>query len=62
MAKKTNREVITMACQNKKDDGTTCKQQNYTTKKNKKNTSDRLVLKKYCKYCKTKADHKELKK
>ena len=61
MAKKTSREVVTMACQNKKDDVTKCNQQNYVTYKNKKNTTDRLALKKFCKYCRKKTDHKELK-
>lgn len=33
----------------------------YITKKNRKNTTDRLVIKKYCKYCNAHTEHKELK-
>ena len=29
-----------------------CKNRNYVTYKNKKNTTQRLELKKYCKFCK----------
>jgi large subunit ribosomal protein L33 len=36
-----------------------CKQQNYITTKNKTNTPDKMVLKKYCKFCKKVTDHKE---
>lgn len=46
------RDKITMAC-------TECKQRNYTTRKNKKNTPDRLELSKYCKFCKKHTVHKE---
>jgi len=28
-----------------------CKRRNYTTKKNKKNTPDKLEFKKYCRFC-----------
>ena len=46
MAKKGEaRERITLAC-------TVCKEQNYRTEKNKKNTTERLELKKYCSTCK----------
>jgi len=45
---------ITMAC-------TECKQRNYNTFKNKKNTPDRLELKKYCRFCKKHTDHRETK-
>ena len=46
---------ITLEC-------TECKNRNYqTTKKNKKNTTDRLELKKYCKTCKGHTVHKETK-
>lgn len=38
-----------------------CKERNYTTTKNKKNTPDRIVLKKYCPRCKKRTDHKEAK-
>ncbi|MCL5673428.1 MAG: 50S ribosomal protein L33 [bacterium] len=46
------REIITLACSQ-------CKQRNYTTTKNKKSTTDKLLLKKYCKFCKTHTEHKE---
>ncbi|KGF09568.1 MAG: 50S ribosomal protein L33 [Peptoniphilus sp. oral taxon 375] len=38
-----------------------CKNRNYVTFKNKKNTTERLQLKKYCKFCKTHTNHKETK-
>ncbi|WP_055078963.1 50S ribosomal protein L33 [Lagierella massiliensis] len=38
---------------------TECKNRNYTTSKNKKNTTDRIELKKYCKFCKKHTPHKE---
>ncbi|MCL4497538.1 MAG: 50S ribosomal protein L33 [Deltaproteobacteria bacterium] len=48
------REIITLACSE-------CKQRNYTTTKNKKLTTEKLNLKKYCKFCKTHTIHKETK-
>ena len=41
MAKAGNRVKITLRCSE-------CKQRNYNTNKNKKNTPDRLELNKYC--------------
>lgn len=38
-----------------------CKRRNYTTKKNKKNDSGRIEMKKYCPFCKTHTTHKETK-
>ena len=38
-----------------------CKNRNYVTFKNKKNTTERLQLKKYFKFCKTHTNHKETK-
>ena len=38
-----------------------CKQRNYDTMKNKKNTSDRLELKKYCRFCRKHTVHSETK-
>lgn len=38
---------------------TECKNRNYTSSKNKKNTTDRVELKKYCKFCKKHTPHKE---
>ena len=46
--------TITLAC-------TECKQRNYDTSKNKKNHSERLELKKYCRFCKKRTVHKECK-
>lgn len=40
---------------------TECKNRNYVTFKNKKNTTQRLELKKYCKFCKRHTNHKETK-
>ena len=51
---KENRIVITLAC-------TECKSRNYVTEKNKKNTTDRLVLNKYCPRCRAHRDHRETK-
>ncbi|MGM0396934.1 MAG: 50S ribosomal protein L33 [Bacillota bacterium] len=48
------RDRVTLAC-------TECKQRNYVTKKNKKNTTERIELKKYCKFCKAHTTHKETK-
>jgi len=55
MAKKgENRERITLQC-------TECKSENYRTEKNKKNTTDRLELSKFCKKCGKSTTHKEKK-
>ncbi len=55
MAKKDDRIIITLACGE-------CKNRNYTTMKNKKNDTERMNLKKYCKNCKKHIEHKETKK
>ncbi len=52
--KKPMRDKITLAC-------TECKQRNYDDMKNKKNTPDRIELKKYCRFCKKHTVHKETK-
>ena len=52
MAKEA-RVVVTLEC-------TECKERNYTTEKNKKNTPDRLQLRKYCKHCRKHTLHKEI--
>ncbi len=52
MAKKGPRQILAFVC-------SVCKTQNYITEKNKTNTPDKLVLKKYCSVCKKKTDHKE---
>ena len=55
MAKKGEaRERITLQC-------TVCKNQSYRTQKNKKNTTERLELKKFCNKCRTNTLHKESK-
>ena len=43
---------ITLAC-------TECKQRNYNKEKNKKNSPDRLEMKKYCRFCKKHTLHRE---
>ncbi len=48
------RVSVTLAC-------TECKQRNYDTKKNRRNTTDRIELKKYCRFCKTHTTHRETK-
>ncbi len=55
MAKKEDRIIITLACVD-------CKERNYTTMKNKRNSPDRLSLKKYCSRCRGHREHKETKK
>ena len=52
MAKKGAREVVALVC-------TICKNQNYTTTRNKINIEGKLTLKKYCKHCKKVTLHKE---
>lgn len=55
MAKKGEaREMITLKC-------SVCKNENYRTPKNKRNTPDRLELNKFCKNCNKKTAHKEAK-
>ena len=43
------------------DNGTECKQRNYNKEKNKKNSPDRLEMKKYCRFCKKHTLHRETK-
>lgn len=38
-----------------------CKNKNYTTTKNKRNTPEKLKIKKYCKFCKKHTIHNEVK-
>lgn len=40
---------------------TECQNINYRTQKNKRNTTERLELKKYCKFCRKQTNHKEKK-
>jgi large subunit ribosomal protein L33 len=48
------REIIKLACSE-------CKRRNYTTVKNKRNTTTKIELKKYCKWDKKHTLHKETK-
>ncbi|UCF31192.1 MAG: 50S ribosomal protein L33 [bacterium] len=48
------RVIVTLEC-------TGCKRRNYTSTKNKKNTTERLELKKYCSFCQGHTVHKETK-
>ncbi|NIP38439.1 MAG: 50S ribosomal protein L33 [Candidatus Dadabacteria bacterium] len=45
---------VTLACGD-------CKRRNYSTIKNKRNHSEKLEFKKYCKWCKKHTSHKETK-
>ncbi len=38
-----------------------CKRRNYTSTRNKKKQTERLEVKKYCKFCRTHTLHKEVK-
>lgn len=55
MAKSGNRVKLGMVC-------TVCKNRGYLTFRNKINTLEKLVLKKYCRKCRKKTDHKEVEK
>jgi large subunit ribosomal protein L33 len=48
------REIISMAC-------TSCKRRNYSTTKNRRKSSERLELNKYCRFCRKHTAHKESK-
>ena len=48
------RDNIALAC-------TECKRRNYVTTKNKKKTTERLQMKKFCSWCRTHTAHKETK-
>lgn len=48
------RDIILFAC-------TECKNKNYSTMKNKKNTPDKLQMSKYCRKCRKHTPHKETK-
>ncbi|HUV47005.1 MAG TPA: 50S ribosomal protein L33 [Candidatus Bathyarchaeia archaeon] len=52
MAKKGARTILALVCSK-------CKSQNYITEKNKVNTPEKLVLKKWCKRCRKITEHKE---
>ncbi len=48
------RDIIALACSE-------CKRRNYSTTKNRKKTSERLTMKKFCPWCRAHTDHKETK-
>ena len=49
----TARVNITLEC-------TVCRERNYATTKNKKNVTERLELKKFCRFCRKHTVHKEV--
>ncbi len=54
MAKKgDHRAILGLVC-------TVCKNRNYVTTRNKLNTLEKLALKKFCKLCRKKTEHKEV--
>jgi large subunit ribosomal protein L33 len=52
MAKTGVRVAITLAC-------TDCKRRNYQTMKSKRNTTERVELRKYCRWCGAHTAHRE---
>jgi large subunit ribosomal protein L33 len=48
------RDIIALAC-------TACKRRNYSTTKNKKRTTERLEMSKFCRSCRKHTAHKETK-
>lgn len=52
MAKKGERNFLALIC-------SVCKNQNYLSEKNKTNTTEKLLLKKYCRKCRRVTEHKE---
>jgi large subunit ribosomal protein L33 len=48
------RDIITLACSD-------CKRRNYTSTRNKKKSTDKLEVKKYCPFCRVHTLHKESK-
>ena len=48
------REIVTLACAD-------CKRRNYSTTKNRRKSSERLELNKYCRFCRKHTAHKESK-
>ena len=52
MAKKGNRLILGLLC-------SVCNSFNYITERNRVNTTEKLKLKKYCKKCKKRTEHKE---
>jgi len=52
MAKRANRMLITLACNE-------CRERNYHTEKNRQNDPDRLELRKFCPRCREQRIHRE---
>jgi large subunit ribosomal protein L33 len=52
MARGDVRIAATLACEE-------CKRRNYQTNKSRRNTPDRIELRKYCRWCKKHTPHKE---
>jgi large subunit ribosomal protein L33 len=48
------RDIISLACNE-------CKRRNYSTTKNKKKTTERLQIRKFCPFCRTHTAHRESK-
>ncbi|GIW42849.1 MAG: 50S ribosomal protein L33 [Candidatus Binatia bacterium] len=48
------RELISLQCEQ-------CKRKNYTTTKNKKTMTEKLALKKFCRFCRGHTVHREAK-
>jgi large subunit ribosomal protein L33 len=48
------RDIITFQCAE-------CKNRNYSSTKNKKTTTERLEMKKFCRFCRKHQSHKETK-
>ncbi len=55
MAKGGHRVTLGLTC-------SVCKNRNYITSRNKLNTVDKLVLKKFCNHCRKMTEHKETEK
>ncbi len=51
---RAGREIITLQCSE-------CKRRNYSTTKNKKTQTEKLELKKFCRFCNKHTVHKETK-
>ena len=49
-----NRTIISLECP-------VCRHRNYTTSKNKRTMTDKLVLPKFCPHCRKHTEHKETK-
>jgi large subunit ribosomal protein L33 len=52
MARGDVRIAITLACED-------CKHRNYQTNKSKRNSPDRVTLRKYCRWCRHHTSHRE---